>query len=346
MERDRLSILRRVEKGEISVDEAKDELESITEVKKSPLEEAIEEIVPEKSYIPTRRERKLALAEKYQRWQTDMMITLREGDFPCQLPWPDKAWKWMWQNPEYPVYINHSMELVEKTKLQICSYYGDLFIRGWDQPKLIINGAVLDLRIGQDEDIVSIASSTGQLQICVPFFIKNIEARVISGDMWLSNIKSNIQADCESGDLGGEYINGDIRCQVNGGDVRLVNVIGAIEVNTIRGNTNLRKFQSQDVNVNSLDGHISIELGPVSSGSFRCENDKGEINILISDDISCELIAEVSKDGRLTPIVLPWNKLLERSQNRLHGILKDGGATIKLITQSGIIYIQESWVRW
>jgi len=44
----------------------------------------------------------------------------------------------------------------------------------------------------------------------------------------------------------------------------------------------------------------------------------------------------------ISPTILPWKKLLERSESKLHGILMDGGANIDLKASDGRIYIQES----
>lgn len=351
MEKDKLSILKKVEKGEISVEEAKEILgqisdEVISSVTEAKLEKQIEETYDgKKAYIPTRRERKLALAEKFQSWEPNIMVSLEKEVASCQWPWPDNAWKWMWQNPEYPIYINHFMELSEGTSLNVFAYYGDLFIRGWDQPKLLINGAVFDLRIGQNSNTVNIASSTGQIQIWVPSSVTDVEAKVSPGDMWFSNMTANAKLNCQSGDLGCEHVKGDVKVLTNGGDARLISIEGAIYVNSIRGNTDIRNIQSSNVIVKSEDGDISLNLNSVSSGQFRCENNKGNINLITSGEVSCELLVEATKGGRIAPVILPWSRLLERSQNKLHGILKDGGAAISLITQSGTIYIQESWIK-
>jgi hypothetical protein len=364
MEKDRLSILEKVEQGEISIEEAEIVLkqasgepeedviqeESVKEETK-PVEvqeeepEQVLEMEKEKGYVPTRRERKLALAERLQNWQPQMMMGIVQGkDKTWRWPWEDKNWQWQWQNFDHPVYVSHSIDVADESEMSIVSYQGDLFIRGWDKPELKVNGAVFDLRISQENNIVRIASSSGQMQIWVPNSVGSVEAKVMPGDMWVSNVTANIDLQCQSGDMGCEHIKGNIKTRVNGGDVRIMGAEGSIYVNTIRGNTVVRDILSSDVSLKSIEGDIWLTLKSVSSGSFRCENDKGDINLLTDGELACELLVEATKGGRISPVILPWQRLLERSEEKMRGILNGGGASISLITQGGQIYIQEPWM--
>jgi DUF4097 and DUF4098 domain-containing protein YvlB len=360
MEKDRLSILEKVEQGEISIEEAESVLKQAAEEVEEPIEQPEEELktvdyhenTPEpkleerrdETYAPTRRERKLALAEQFQDWQPQMMIgAVEENAEPRHWPWSDKRWQWMWQDFDHPVYVSHSIDISPESELNVVAYQGDLFIRGWDEPTLKINGAVFDVRIGQEDNIVRVASSTGQMQIWVPNDIARLTASVDPGDMWISNVSADIDVYSRSGDLGCEHISGSVRAKVNGGDVRLMGINGSIYANVIRGNSEVRNISSTDVTLKATEGNIWLSLDSVSSGNFRCENDKGDINLLTNGELSCELLVEATMGGRLSPVILPWQRLLERSEGKLHGILKDGGASISLITQSGRIYIQEPW---
>jgi hypothetical protein len=354
-EQDRLSILEKIERGEISVEEAEVVLERAPEEPEavearhdvSLREEKVEEVTeeePEEGYVATRRERKIALAEKFQDWQPEMMVGLEGGGGPWQWPWKDKTWQWMWQNFGHPVYISHSIDATEGSELKVVSYQGDLFILGWDEPTLKINGAVFDIRIGQDENVIRIASSTGQLQIWVPASIARVETKVKPGDIWLSGISADIDIYCQSGDLGCEQIKGNVRGHVNGGDARLMGIEGSLDVEVIRGNSEIRGISSTDVTLKATEGDIWLNLDSVSSGRFRCENNKGDINLLTRGELSCELLVQATEGGRIAPMTLPWQRLLERSEGKLHGILKGGGASVSLITRGGKIYIQESWM--
>ena len=378
-DKDRLSILEKIERGEMSIEDAgavldrntggqgqetgqvpaeaevagkqeqvaeqtPAEIEVTDEQAPTETEVADEEEVKE-IYVPTRRELKLALAERFQNWQPETMVGLENRDGSWQWPWKDKNWQWMWQDFDHPVYIGHSIDIPEDSELHIVSYQGDLFIRGWDDPTLKINGAIFDVRIGQDENITRIASSTGQLQIWVPNGIARVKAEVKPGDIWISNVSADLDIKCESGDLGCEQINGNIKAYVNGGDARLMGVEGAIDVTVIRGSGEVRDISSPDVNLKATEGDIWLTLDSVSSGNFRCENEEGDINLLLNGELACELLVEATEGGRISPLTLPWQKLLERSEGKLHGILNNGGATISLATKGGKIYIQESWLK-
>ncbi|MBD3182131.1 hypothetical protein GF312_07560 [Candidatus Poribacteria bacterium] len=377
MEKDRLSILEKIEQGELSVEEAEkylgqeldeEEIQSVKEdiseiqvVEEEKEEEEVpepirkeekkeEEIEPEKtiefSNVPTRRERKLILAERLQEWAPEMMVGMVEGESQgWQWPWEDESWQWMWQNFEHPIYISHSIDVSEGNNLDIVSYQGDLFVRGWDKPNLKIDGAVFDLRIGQDDNTIRVASSTGQMQIWVPEGISRMKARVEPGDMWLSKVSADMDIYCQSGDLGCEQIKGELNIRVNGGDTRLIGIDGSIDISANKGNCDIRDINSDNINISSKEGDIWLNLASVSNGNFICMNEIGDINVLLDGDLSGELIAEATNGGQIAPVALPWQKLLGRSENKLHGILKEGGASINLSTRGGRIYIQETWKR-
>lgn len=346
--RDILSILADIERGILSIEEAEAELAGALDeshISKSQLE-AIKPVSAEKSeeiHVPTRRERRLALNEKIRNPQPHMMAGLTTSDEgACPWPWPDSKWQWMWQNLGYPVYVSHSIDVKEGSELHVVLYQGDLFIRGWDEPHLKINGAVFDARSGQDGNIIRIASSTGQLYLWIPKSITRVDARVDPGDVWLSNISADVEIHCKSGDLGCEWIKGNVKVRVNGGDARLIEIEGSIDVNVIRGNSNIRNISSTDVSLKAAEGDIWLTLNSVNSGRFRCESSKGDINLLTDGELACELIVETSHGAMISPVVLPWQQLLERSEGRLRAILMGGGAHVSLIAKDGKIYIQES----
>ena len=169
--KDTLSILEEIESGEKSIEDAEAELAKALEesetavIQPETVEPETRPVAREESegaYVPTRRERKLALAEKVRDWQPHVMAGLTtDSDVSWKWPWPDSSWQWMWQNFGYPVYINHSIDVADGSELNIVSYQGDLFIRGWDEPSLKINGAIFDARTGQDENIVRIVEESG-----------------------------------------------------------------------------------------------------------------------------------------------------------------------------------------
>lgn len=369
IDEDRLSILEKIERGEISIEEAEVMLRQLSGETKFGIaqEERIEQVSVEdgtaniqgkrkeerkfpdiglaETDVPTRRERKLALTEKFQNWEPRMMMGVVEAEkSPWQWPWENKSWQWMWQNFDYPICVSHIADVSEGSELQIVSYQGDIFIRGWDEPTLKINGASFDLRMGQGENVTRIASSTGQLQIWVPKGVARVEAVAKPGDIWISRLSADVDAYCQGGDLSCQYIKGNIEARVNGGDARLMEIEGDIYVNSIRGNSKVRDILSRDVTLKATEGDICLSLDAVSKGSFRCENDKGDINLLTKGELTCELLMEATKGGSIAPVILPWQTLMERSEGKIHGILKGGGAYISLVTQSGRIYIQESWM--
>ena len=327
-----------IESEEIPGEDAEPEQAETPDVP-SEVTEHIEEW--RRTEILTKRERGLELAEKIQDWNPQIMRALSGSK---EWPWPDKSWQWMWQNFSYPIYISHSIDVAEETELKIVLYEGDLFISGWGEPALKIEGAAFDVRTGQDENVIRLAGSTGQLHIWVPNNIKQVTAISEPGDIRLKNISADVDVHCQSGDLTCQRLKGNIKVRVNGGDLRLMGIEGAIDVDIIRGRSDVRDISSTDVSLKSTEGDIWLSLDSVSSGQFRCESTKGDINLLNNGELSCELLVEVTDGGQICPAMLPWQRLLGRSEHKLHGILMDGGASISLASHGGRIFIQEPWI--
>ena len=148
---------------------------------------------------------------------------------------------------------------------------------------------------------------------------------------------------CQSGDLSCQGIRGSVRAEVSDGDVRLIGIEGSIDTGVNLGKTYVQHISSTSVSLKSSAGHVWLSLGSVSSGDFRCKSVDGDINLLINGELACELLVEASAGGEIVPVILPWRRLLERSEDRLHGILAGNGAFIHLVSQGGKIYIQEPW---
>lgn len=346
MDKDRTSILGRIERGEISIENADLEFaQALQELDASTIHETIDETSEKgeskKAGIITRRERKFALSEKIQNWEPQMMIGTPD---PQPWPWPDIKWQWMWQNFGYPVYVSHSIDIKAGTELHVVLYQGDLAIRSWDQPALKISGAAFDVRTAQFEDTIKIGGSTGQLQIWIPDNIVRVKVHVIPGEVWIRNVPADVEVHCQNGDLVCESIKGKVVARAQGGDIRLIGIDGVIDASVARGNADVRKISSTDVTLKCIEGKISLSLDSIDSGTFLCESTSGDIDLYNTGKLACELVAEIADDGLISPVLLPWQSLIDRSDNKLHGILMGGGAKINLKAKNGKIYIQDPWI--
>jgi len=263
-----------------------------------------------------------------------------EERFPW--PWPKESWQRLWQNFEHPVHVDQEFDLSDGSELLVVAYQGDLTVCGWEEPSLRVSTAAFDLRIGRNENAVRIASSTGQLELHVPDAISCIKAKVLPGDMLLTDIHAQrLEIECQSGDLRCEGIQGDIKAQLQGGDAQLFRIEGDIDITATRGSIQVQNVRSSQMNLKA-SGAISLILGPVDRGIYRCETDGADINLWLAEGSACELSAEATDGGRICPTDLSWSALSERSESTLKGTLKGGGASIALIAKGGQIHIRKS----
>ena len=351
MDEERKKILDMVAERKITVEEAAPALrrrgDESTEVESDEAEgqqaEAIiRETEEEPKEIPTRRERMLALAERFRGWSAQEMASPFTTEERRPWPWPKERWQWIWQNFEYPVHVDQEFDLSDGSELSVVAYQGDVNVCGWEESSLKVSTAAFDLRIGRDENAVRIASSTGQLALHVPDAISCIEAKILPGDMLLTDIHAQkVEVECQSGDLRCEGIQGNLKARIQGGDVQLFRIEGDIDVTAARGSIQVQDVRSSQMNLKA-SGAISLILGPVDRGSYRCETHGADINLWLAEGSACELSAEATDGGRICPTDLSWTALSERSEHTLKATLKGGGASIELLAKGGRIHIRKS----
>lgn len=345
MDQHRSEILERLDRGEISPQAALRALSGETGLEAeapglpAPTGAPAALTAPEGPAVLTRRERLLALTERIRDWDPRHMVTLSPAPSPRAWPWPEQPWQWFWQDFDHPVHVDHTLDLADGCGLFAVVYEGDLTLTGGEDKALKIGAAAFDLRIGRDASAARIAGATGALDLRVPDAISRIDVKVLPGDLFIRDLRAQkVCVACESGDLRGEGIRADIEAQVRGGDADLSGVEGEIAVTAAQGDIRAREISSTRVHL-TAHGGISLSLGAISRGDFRCETRGGDIELSIARNSACALAAEVADGGTICPAGLPWTELSERSQRTLRGTLRGGGATIHLVANGGRVYI-------
>ncbi len=238
--------------------------------------------------------------------------------------------------------MDQQFDLSDGSELSMVAYQGDVNVSGWKESSLKVSSAAFDLRIGRDGNTVRIASSTGQLQLHVPDLLSRIEAKILPGDVLLTDIRAQkVEVECESGDLRCEGIQGDLKARIQGGDAQLCRIEGDIDGTAVRGSIQVQDVRSSQMNLKA-NGAISLILGPVARGSYRGETDGADITLWLAEGSACELSAEATDGGRICPTDLSWSSLSERSEHTLKATLKGGGASIELLAKGGQIHIRKS----
>jgi hypothetical protein len=309
----------------------------------------IGEAQPEASSYPvaewsvvTRRERVMASGERLKGLNVHDMVGLPGVKETSPWPWPEAGWQWLYQDFDHPVWVDQRFDVAEGTTLSVVIYRGDLTLSGWEEPLLKVGAAGFDLRIGRDGGAIRIAHSTGQLRLWVPKAVSRISAQVVSGDIFLQGFSvQSVEVEGKSGDLRIEDIQGSLNARIDGGDVEVIGVNGDVEVHTRRGDIDVREVHGQHAGLRAEEGSVALAIGPVESGTYRCESDGEDVTLRLTEGTACTIEAEATDGGRIAPVTLPWRELTEWSAERLRGTLRGGGATITLRTKGGEVYIRE-----
>ncbi len=327
MDQNRLEILDRLDRGEISSQTAVRALAGEVEPG------------PEPPPVQTRQERVCSLSERVREWDPQHMVTL-DPNLPARpWPWPEAAWQWFWQAFDRPVHVDHTLDLAGGSELYTVMYGGDLNLVGRSNPKLGIGAAAFDLRAGRDAETVRIAASTGSLDLKIPEGVSRLEARTLPGDLRIRDLQARrLSVTCESGNLRAERVRADVEATVLGGDGDLNRIEGDLSVRATRGTLRAREVRSTRIDLKA-DLGIDLSLGRVDRGEVLCETAGGDIELSLAIDSACDLTAEATEGGAVTPAELPWTELSERSEQTLKGKVGGGGASIRLLARGGRIYI-------
>ena len=333
-------LLERLNRGEISATAA---IQMLAEGNggESESEEQIpvgvEERPVENGPIVTRQERLQAVAERAGGLAPEQMFSLAP-ERPTW-PWPERSWQWFWQNVEHPLHVDQPFELGAGCQVQAVVYGGEMQVRGSGRTALDLGAAVFDLRIGREEEVLRLAASTGALELAVPAQVAELSLQALPGDVLVQDLMvRRLRLAGESGALRCRRLQANVAAELRGCDADLQGIAGDIEVRVQRGRIDVREIAAAQVELVADQG-ISLVLGRIDSGHYRCEALGGDVELSLDADSACELSVEVGEGGAVCPTSLPWTELAERSTQRLRGKLGGGGAVVEVVAREGRVYI-------
>ena len=188
----------------------------------------------------------------------------------------------------------------------------------------------------------------------------SVDVDLVSGDLELAGVNSDVNVDlvsgnldvrdiaggavdisCVSGDIDIAGVSGDIDVEGVSGDIELTDVSGLLSVETTSGNVVVSAVELEGADIETFSGDIELTISrPVSSGEFDFEVFSGDITITLHADSAFEIDAETGfGDGGVST-----NFDVERSgrarRGSLEGTVNGGGAEIDAETGTGEIAIR------
>jgi Toastrack DUF4097 len=184
----------------------------------------------------------------------------------------------------------------------------------------------LHLALTGVESDFSVTGTSGD--ISVETVEGGIEVRGGNGRIYLRSVERAVRVTGSQG---------RIDVEAGEGDVFLYNVTGDVTAQTVDGNIELTDVNSQNVDVNTVDGNISFSGRIAPAGRYYLSTHDGNVTFTVPSDVNADVLVATFEGGFETafPIVLR-----ESQRKRLHFRLGSGGADIRLEAFDGDVYLR------
>ena len=178
--------------------------------------------------------------------------------------------------------------------------------------------------------------------------IKKAAVKMVGGDISLRNIAAYIYANSGRGDITVEESTGSISLETATGNILAFDVgpweIGdGFKARTNSGMISLQKLEHRQVDAGSVSGSIIFNGEILSGGSYGMNTTKGSIKMSIPANSSCQLIAfyGFGNFNSDIPVKIQTEDITEGATKRIAGVIGNGGATVRLTSNSGNITIKK-----
>jgi len=207
----------------------------------------------------------------------------------------------IWRKKSLNVSVNYRLWIPSKASVKINSVSGDV---GLEE----IGGAAKVKVVSGDVEVRKAD--------------KGVDCETVSGDLEIQDITGDAYLKSVSGDITGERIKGSIKAEVVSGEIELREVSEAkvVEGKTISGSVIYQGKISRDgrYDLNSHSGNINVTLPSNSSFELEAKTFSGKIE----SDFDIKISGTISK-------------------RKIHGVVNEGGAVVKLSVFSGNISLRK-----
>ncbi|UCG42402.1 MAG: DUF4097 family beta strand repeat protein [candidate division WOR-3 bacterium] len=207
-----------------------------------------------------------------------------------------------------------------KHSLFIKCVSGDVAIRGWDEDRVMLTEVGNMTRVRERDERVMVRAISGDVEARVPREAR-VELTSVSGDVGISGFHGRLGLRSVSGDVELEDVSGELKVDVVSGELTMLRVAGTLSVESRSGDTRVEPQGKFSGEITSKSGDIVLVLGSDADVvlDMQCEED---------GDLSVDLDVDFEK--------------LEEDQNRLKIRLGEGSRTLVLRTKNADISVKSA----
>ncbi len=206
----------------------------------------------------------------------------------------------------------------DKRSLFIKCVSGDVAVRGWDKDRIALTETGDMTRVRERDDRVMVRTISGDIEARVPREAR-VELTSVSGDVGASGFHGRLGLKSVSGDVELEDVSGEIKVDVVSGELTMVRVGGTLTVESRSGD---------------------IRLEPLGEFSGEVISKSGDIELVLGSDADVVLDMQCEEDGDLSVNLDAGYEKLEEDDNRLKLKLGAGSRTLVLRTRKADITVK------
>jgi DUF4097 and DUF4098 domain-containing protein YvlB len=205
-----------------------------------------------------------------------------------------------------------------KNNLFLKSVSGDVAVEGWDEDRLHVSASGGITRVREREDKVMIRSISGDCKVRAPRESR-LELVSVSGDVSVSGVSGRFGLKGVSGDIELKDFDGEAVVAIVSGDIMLVRVSGKLAVE-------------------SKSGDVTIEPSGVFEGSVSSKSGDIELSLGSSPDVVLDMECEVEGEIRLKTDIP--HEVLEQGEQSLRVKFGEGSREMKIRTREADITVR------
>ncbi|OYD16391.1 hypothetical protein CH330_02960 [candidate division WOR-3 bacterium JGI_Cruoil_03_51_56] len=166
-----------------------------------------------------------------------------------------------------------------KHSLFLKSISGDVEVSAWDEDKISLEKPGGMTKVRERENRVMVRSISGDITVFVPRESK-LELVSVSGNVEVTGMSGKLGLKSVSGDVGLSDLTGELKADVVSGDLKMIRVSGELLVESKSGDIELEPVGEFSGKISSKSGDIEVRLYPDADVvlDMECE-EKGAITL-------------------------------------------------------------------
>jgi hypothetical protein len=167
-----------------------------------------------------------------------------------------------------------------------------------------------------------------------------VESNVTSGNVTLSKIMGDVDATVTSGTVTVSDVTGAVNLRTISGGITAERIKGSVEAETTSGAIRMRDIVgAKSIRAKVLSGNVSYEGDLAKDGKYSLEALSGRLEMIVPANSGFELEAETFSGGIQSDFNVTVSGRL--SAKELHGVVNNGGASVRLKSFSGSISLKK-----